>query len=182
MITIITGSAGTGKTFAAMNFAKEADTLFILGDESEAILRRRAAHLGWDLSKIKFESGEDLNTLTKLEDLFEHQLSVKQVVIENTQTFQDLGFGQSQRLRDLAVKYNLHVLLTNLTRRTSREIEAALQRVDGPPTSLRYTADNHIHLDSPFDACPTGVMVKSLTFLPHQVPEELFGVKLRQEY
>lgn len=184
MITIITGNSGTGKTLAALNFAQGADTLFFIGDENEATLRRKAADLGLDLSKTVFESDSALGNLSSISSCIKQHLStrsVTRVVIEDVQAILDLGFGQSQQLRDLADKYNLHVLLTNLTRRASWKIEAVMQRVDGPPTSLRDITDNHIHLDTPFDTRPTGVLVKSLPLLPHPVPEELFGIKLRQE-
>ena len=176
-ITVITGCAGTGKTTVALNFAQEPGTVFLAGDEDEVVLRQKAARLGLDVSNTTFIDNTSNN---KSEVLI---LNAKRVVVEDFSRLVGPASLWSRKFMDLAVRRNAHILVTVHTRRPASEVTNLADAVKREiPMALSYSATNVIHLDSPFDTRPTGVLVKTRTLLSHQVPDELFGVKLRTEF
>jgi hypothetical protein len=188
-LTVITGCSGTGKTQAALHFAQEPGSVFFAGDEDETVLRRKAASLGLDVANTTFihNTSKDIsNEMLEVLVLVKRCLTVptvKRVVIDDFNRLTGLAASLwASGLQQLAADSEAHILVTLQTRRPASKapnLAGATKRET--PLALSHSATNVIHLDSPFDTRPTGVLVKSGTLLLHQVPDELFGVKLRTE-
>ena len=184
--TVITGCAGTGKTQAALHFAQEPGSVFFAGDEDETVLRRKAAGLGLDVANTTFinNTSNDMSEVLGQIERFLLVPTVKRVVIDDFNRLTGLPASICARgLQQLVANSEAHILVTLHTRRpASKAPNLAEATKRETPLALFYIATDVVHLDSPFDTRPTGVMVKTRTLLLHQVPDELFGIKLRTEF
>jgi len=160
MISVIAGSAGTGKTFSALDWAaQKPGTFFIAGDEDIFTLRSKSEAFSKDNSKtIFFEvSLDDPDFLALLRRGLE--TGGRRIVIDGVDRFQDLNGKVLPEIVDLCAEFpGVEILLTMQTRRAAvQNPQKALGEV---PSALFEATETFVLLDAPYGTSPSGLLVK----------------------
>lgn len=175
MLILITGPTGSGKTLAALDFAQEAWSIFFVGGEGSAEpLQEKAASFLKNVDETIFFSSSDwkdaaeaISALERVTNI-DPKLRAKRIVVDSLECFGNFPEDWLPRLAQVAAQFDGDILLLLGTK--------DFWMMTSTP-SLVGIADYVIHLDSPFEECPRGVLVKQPPNQP--VGDFAFGVRLR---